>query len=116
MLSTVPVPLVDGLARTQLEYLRMPAETEWSWVEAYGALHLDVAAAASDDWAVATGAVAADLASRDLPARLEAVRDRDQSRELVVEVIPGGSGRGAVRATRLLDAHPRCGRCRVGRS
>jgi tetratricopeptide (TPR) repeat protein len=85
-----------GLARTQLEYLRMPAETEWSWVEAYWALHLDVAAAASDDWAVATGAVAADLASRDLPARLEAVRDRDQSRELVVEVVPGGSGWGAV--------------------
>jgi tetratricopeptide (TPR) repeat protein len=85
-----------GLARTQLEYLRMPAETEWSWAEAYGALQLDVADAASADWTVATGAVAADLASRDLPARLEAVRERDQSRELVVEVIPGGSGWGAV--------------------
>ena len=85
-----------GLARTQLEYLRMPANTSWSWVEAYGALQLDVDAASSEDWGVATGAVASDLAGRDLSARLEALRDRDQSAELLVEVIPGGSGWGAV--------------------
>ncbi|WP_411721137.1 DUF5107 domain-containing protein [Mycetocola sp.] len=85
-----------GLARTQLEYLRMPAETKWSWVEAYGALQLDVAAASSEDWAAATGAVTTDLAGRDLPARLEALQDRDQSGELLVEVIPDGSGWGAV--------------------
>ncbi|MET0886800.1 MAG: DUF5107 domain-containing protein, partial [Mycetocola sp.] len=85
-----------GLARTQLEYLRMPADTEWSWVEAYGALQLDVAAAQAEDWSVATAAVAEDLADRDLAARLEALRDRDQSLELLVEVIPGGSGWGAV--------------------
>ncbi|MCU1560108.1 MAG: hypothetical protein JWP90_1061 [Mycetocola sp.] len=84
-----------GLARTQLEYLRMPAETEWSWVEAYGALQLDVAAQ-SDDWAVASGAVATNLNDRNLLTRLEDLRDRDQSGELLVEVIPGGSGWGAV--------------------
>jgi tetratricopeptide (TPR) repeat protein len=85
-----------GLARTQLEYLRMPAGTEWSWVEAYGALQLDVASAQSEDWSVATGAVAEDLAGRHLVDRLEALRDRDQSGELLVEVIPDGSGWGAV--------------------
>ncbi|WP_177216813.1 DUF5107 domain-containing protein [Mycetocola miduiensis] len=85
-----------GLARTQLEYLRMPAETEWSWVEAYGALQVDVATAQSEDWSAATGAVAENLASRDLPGRLEALRDRDQSIELLVEVLPDGSGWGAV--------------------
>lgn len=85
-----------GLARTQLEYLRMPAETEWSWVEAYGAVHLDVATAQSPDWAVATGAVAENLAARDLEARLSRFRDRDQSGEIIVEVIPDGSGWGAV--------------------
>jgi tetratricopeptide (TPR) repeat protein len=85
-----------GLARTQLEYLTMPAETEWSWVETYGALQLDVAAASSDGWAVATGAVTDALADRDLPERLEALRDRERSGELLVEVVPGGSGWGAV--------------------
>lgn len=85
-----------GLARTQLEYLRMPRETEWSWVEAYGALQLDPSDAQSTDWAVATGAVATDLAGRQLTDRLEALRDRDRSGELLVEVIPGGSGWGAV--------------------
>lgn len=85
-----------GLARTQLEYLRMPADTEWSWVEAYGAVQLDIAAAHSEDWAVATGSVTANLAGRGLEERLEALRGRDQSAELLVEVIPGGSGWGAV--------------------
>lgn len=85
-----------GLARTQLEYLRMPAETKWSWVEAYGAVQLDAPDARSDDWATATGAVTQDLVRRDLTERLERFRDRDQAGELIVEVIPDGSGWGAV--------------------
>ncbi|GGE94657.1 DUF5107 domain-containing protein [Mycetocola zhadangensis] len=85
-----------GLARTQLEYLTMPANTEWSWVEAYGALQLDVLAAQSDDWATATGAVADDLASRNIEHRLAELGARDQSEELIVELIPAGSGWGAL--------------------
>lgn len=30
-----------GLARTQLEHLRLPAATSWSWLEAYGAAAID---------------------------------------------------------------------------
>ena len=85
-----------GLARTQLEYLPMPANTEWSWVEAYGALQLDVGAAQSDDWATATGAVTENLAARDLERRIAAFADRDQSDELIVELMPSGSGWGAL--------------------
>lgn len=85
-----------GLARTQLEYLRMPAETEWSWVEAYGAIQLDVGAAQSPDWDTATGAVAGHLAARDLERRLEGFRTRDQAGEILVEVIPDGSSWGTV--------------------
>jgi tetratricopeptide (TPR) repeat protein len=85
-----------GLARTQLEYLRMPANTEWSWVEAYGAVQLDAAAAHSEDWTVATGAVTENLAARDLERRMEHLARRDQSDELIVELIPGGSGWGAL--------------------
>ncbi|MBG6238549.1 tetratricopeptide (TPR) repeat protein [Mycetocola sp. CAN_C7] len=85
-----------GLARTQLEYLRMPADTAWSWVEAYGALQLDASVARSADWATATGAVAQNLADRGLAERLERFRERDQSGELIVELIPDGSGWGAI--------------------
>ncbi|MET4637327.1 DUF5107 domain-containing protein [Mycetocola sp. 2940] len=85
-----------GLARTQLEYLRMPADTEWSWVEVYGALQLDVAVAHSEDWAAATAGVAENLAGRGVEERLTALHGRDQSDELLVEIIPGGSGWGAV--------------------
>lgn len=85
-----------GLARTQLEYLTMPADTEWSWVEAYGALQLEVADAQSEDWARATGAVAESLAARGLEDRLAALAGRDQDDELIVELIPGGSGWGAI--------------------
>ncbi|MCP2031210.1 tetratricopeptide (TPR) repeat protein [Okibacterium sp. HSC-33S16] len=85
-----------GLARTQLEYLKMPAATEWSWVEAYGALQLDPASAQSDDWAAATDAVAESLAARQLEQRLAELAGRDASDELIVEVLPNGSGWGAV--------------------
>ncbi|MFU8946495.1 DUF5107 domain-containing protein [Mycetocola zhadangensis] len=85
-----------GLARTQLEYLTLPANTGWSWVEAYGALQVDVGAAQSEDWGTATGAVADNLAARDLERRLAELGARDPSDELIVELMPSGSGWGAV--------------------
>lgn len=47
-----------GLARTQLEHLRMPGGTQWSWVEAYGLLEVDPALV-HGDWATARSAVGA---------------------------------------------------------
>lgn len=52
-----------GLARTQLEHVRLEAGAEFSWLEAYGALSADPAAVHGDDWAAARGAAGAALES-----------------------------------------------------
>jgi tetratricopeptide (TPR) repeat protein len=46
-----------GLARTQMEHLPMPADSEWSWLEAYGLLEADPAVVHRDDWRRARQAV-----------------------------------------------------------
>ncbi|GAA1612318.1 DUF5107 domain-containing protein [Kribbella karoonensis] len=50
-----------GLARTQMEHLRLPASTSWSWLEAYGCLSMDAGDAHSQDWTTARVAGAAML-------------------------------------------------------
>ena len=45
------IEIQAGLPRTQMEYLHMPAKTEWAWTEAYGLLEADPAAIHSADWA-----------------------------------------------------------------
>src|SRR5258708_40156738 len=53
-----------GLARTQLEHLRLPGRQSWSWVEAYGLLQTapeDVHGAKWPDATKAAGAALADL-------------------------------------------------------
>lgn len=42
-----------GLARTQLEHVRLEAESEVSWLEAYGPLATDAGAVHGADWALA---------------------------------------------------------------
>ncbi len=44
------VEIQAGLANTQMEHIPMPSRTEWSWVEAYGALEADPARLFSEDW------------------------------------------------------------------
>jgi len=44
------IEIQAGLARTQLEHLKMPARTEWDWLEGYGLLEADPALAHSSDW------------------------------------------------------------------
>ena len=46
-----------GLARTQTEHLRMPPNTEWTWLEAYGLLEADADTIHGQDWAAAQAAV-----------------------------------------------------------
>jgi hypothetical protein len=55
-----------GVARTQLEHVPIPAESTWSWVEAYGLLEADPAAV-HGSWAEARAAASAAL-ERLLPA------------------------------------------------
>ncbi|MEU2868811.1 DUF5107 domain-containing protein [Streptomyces olivoreticuli] len=46
-----------GLARTQLEHVRLEAEGEFAWLEAYGPLAADPAAVHGADWDAARGEV-----------------------------------------------------------
>lgn len=50
-----------GLARTQIESIPMPANTQWAWTEAFGLMQADTAKAHSTDWSEARSSVGAAL-------------------------------------------------------
>jgi hypothetical protein len=52
-----------GLAPTQSEYVRMPANTAWDWIEAYGPLQVEPSRAHAPDWPSAIAAVETQLES-----------------------------------------------------
>ncbi|MFF7712642.1 DUF5107 domain-containing protein [Streptomyces sp. NPDC007988] len=91
-----------GLAPTQLEHVRLGAEEEFSWLEAYGPLDADPAVVHGDDWAAARAETEACL-ERVLPrAGLETAyaawrrsADTDPGAELAT-----GSGWGALEVLR----------------
>lgn len=91
-----------GLARTQLEHLRLPARTSWDWLEAYGPLRADPADVHAADWDTAwrgvDEALAGALSADELRARFAAWRT-------VADRAPGerlhrGSGWGALEFAR----------------
>ncbi|MEU8774334.1 DUF5107 domain-containing protein [Streptomyces sp. NPDC048606] len=87
-----------GLARTQLEHVRLEAGAEFSWLEAYGPLAADPAAVHGADWAAARAAGAAAL-DEALPA--EVLDAAHRSWRAVADTAPGerlatGSGWGAL--------------------
>ncbi|GAA0478902.1 DUF5107 domain-containing protein [Streptomyces sp. NPDC046215] len=91
-----------GLARTQLEHVRLDAGGEFAWLEAYGPLAADAAAVHGADWAAARGEVAsrleAALPRADVDAAYAAWRphaDLDPKERLAT-----GSGWGALEVER----------------
>ncbi|MER7177319.1 DUF5107 domain-containing protein [Streptomyces mesophilus] len=91
-----------GLARTQLEHLRLEAEGEFSWCEAYGPLSADPARVHGADWAAAREEVSARL-EEALP-RAEVQKAYEQWRQCA-DTEPGerlatGSGWGALEVLR----------------
>ncbi|WP_202866034.1 DUF5107 domain-containing protein [Kribbella turkmenica] len=89
-----------GLARTQLEHLKLPAATNWHWLEAYGRVSVDPAAAHADDWTAARTAGA-----QSLRPVLDQLRDREQEWLTVADAVPAeqlavGSGWGALELAR----------------
>ncbi|MFI6147797.1 DUF5107 domain-containing protein [Streptomyces sp. NPDC051109] len=60
-----------GLARTQLEHVRLEAGAEFSWLEAYGPLAADPGPVHGPDWASARSAAETALAAALPPERVE---------------------------------------------
>lgn len=92
-----------GLARTQLEHLRLEPESEISWLEAYGPLDADPALVHGEDWSAARAETAARLAAAlpraDVDAAHRAWLERAADTE-PGERIATGSGWGALEVLR----------------
>lgn len=91
-----------GLARTQLEHVRLDAESEFAWLEAYGPLSLAPETAHGDDWAAARGEAETRLAEALPP---QAVADAHERWRPYADAEPGevlavGSGWGALEVLR----------------
>ncbi|MFE0098696.1 DUF5107 domain-containing protein [Streptomyces sp. NPDC059009] len=91
-----------GLARTQLEHVRLDAESEFSWLEAYGPMEADPGAVHGADWAAARGQVEGRLAA---VLSAEAVDRAHEAWRPCADVEPGerlaaGSGWGALEVLR----------------
>ncbi|MFF4007193.1 DUF5107 domain-containing protein [Streptomyces sp. NPDC001717] len=87
-----------GLARTQLEHVRLEGGAEFSWLEAYGPLSAEPTAVHGADWAAARGAAERAL-SRALPGeRVEAAYKawRECADTEPGERLATGSGWGAL--------------------
>ena len=103
------IEIQAGLARTQLEHLPMSANTEWSWLEAYGLMEADPAVVHGDDWMAARESVAdrleALISREDLDAELErsaAFVDRPPD-----AIVQRGSGWGTLERLRREKAGER---------
>lgn len=91
-----------GLARTQLEHVRLGAEEDFSWLEAYGPLAVPPVAVHGANWVAARGAVAEQLA-RALPRdRVDAAYQAwlPSADAEPKEVLAEGSGWGALEVER----------------
>lgn len=87
-----------GLARTQLEHVRLEAGAEFSWLEAYGALSADPAAVHGEDWTAARSAAGEALESALPGATVDAAYEawRGCADAEPGERLAAGSGWGAL--------------------
>ena len=91
-----------GLARTQLEHVPMPADTEWDWLEAYGLLEAPAELVHDAPWAETHAAVGAAVEQLLPRSKLEAelIRSRSFAAQPPVEIFQHGSGWGALESLR----------------
>ncbi|MEV0440343.1 DUF5107 domain-containing protein [Streptomyces spectabilis] len=91
-----------GLARTQLEHVRLDAESEVAWLESYGPLALPADVAHGDDWAAARAAAEARLADALPQAAVDAAYERwlAHADDEPGETLAVGSGWGALEVLR----------------
>ncbi len=96
------IEIQAGLARTQLEHLPMPANNEWTWLEAYGLLEADPAIVHGADWTAACETVADRLECLIARAAMDAELARSAAfADLPPDaIIQRGSGWGALERRR----------------
>ncbi|MET9883084.1 DUF5107 domain-containing protein [Streptomyces sp. NPDC006430] len=87
-----------GLARTQLEHVRLEGGAEFSWLEAYGPLTADPASVHGSDWAAARSCAEAALSARLPGERVQEAYEawRGCADTEPVERLATGSGWGAL--------------------
>lgn len=104
------IEIQAGLARTQLEHLRMPARTEWDWLEGYGLLEADSAIAHSPNWQAVQGHVGHQI--EKLTPNFDVEYKRAQSWQEIApsEILHRGSGWGYLEKRRreLANETPFC--------
>lgn len=93
-----------GLARTQLEHLPLPAGESWSWAEAYGLAEASGALVHGADWEAAVREGERAVRATGTVSVLEREAARDESADLVSEVLQRGSGWGALENLRRAAA------------
>ncbi|MFC8124961.1 DUF5107 domain-containing protein [Streptomyces sp. NPDC057302] len=91
-----------GLARTQLEHVRLDAEAEFTWLESYGPLSADPGAVHGSDWRAAREEARARLADALPRGAVEEAYDawRPCADTEPGEVLATGSGWGALEVLR----------------
>ncbi|KAF4407914.1 DUF5107 domain-containing protein [Streptomyces lycii] len=93
-----------GLARTQLEHVRLEAGAEFAWLEAYGPLAADPGAVHGPDWAAARAEAEARLEEAlpraDVDAAYAAWRPCADTDPGERDVLAAGSGWGALESER----------------
>ncbi|MBC8232432.1 DUF5107 domain-containing protein [bacterium] len=100
-LSVPNAPYIEiqaGLARTQSEYLPMPAGAEWTWLEAYGLMEADPETVHNPDWRTAYQYVDKKVEEMMPQELLEAklLDSNDMANRPPKEIIQRGSGWGAL--------------------
>ncbi len=91
-----------GLATTQVEYLEMPPQSEWTWLETYGLLQTDPSAVHGAAWKDAQNSVAGSLKTLIPISALKAEYQTAQqnAQNPLKELIQQGSGWGALEQIR----------------
>lgn len=92
------IEIQAGLARTQSEYLQMPPNTEWSWLEAYGLMQADPKIIHGPDWKKAYESVDRILKEKMPLEILEdtLIKTNNIADNSPIEVVQYGAGWGAL--------------------
>jgi len=107
------IEIQAGLARTQMDYIRMPPRADWSWLEAYGYLEADPRVVHGTNWHAARREVELRLDQLISRAKLDQLHKQtaNMAVQAPLEILHQGSGWGALEQRRRIrnGDYPLCG-------